>query len=231
MKEHPILFSAPMMRAILEGHKTMTRRVIRSFPMTGYRWGGWIVEGARGDEGKATVVPEGNSKYCGTGQILARCPYGQPGDRLWVRETFATLCPGSYEGEKPRANSGQDVRYAATDRLASASADIRGYTWRPSIFMPRWASRILLEVTAVRVERVQGISEEDARDEGSEAKRWNDLKQCPISLIGGVGSALPSSPRYRYGFYELWDSINARRGFGWDANPWVWVVEFRRLDA
>jgi hypothetical protein len=193
MKERPILFNAPMVRAILEGRKTMTRRVIRPQPPEMY--------------GVSFLEKIARTEY------PKECPYGQPGDRLWVRETFATLCPGSYEGEKPRVNSGQDVRYAATDRLATSSADVRGYTWRPSIFMPRWASRILLEVKAVRVERVQDIQDGDAQAEGAEPDE--------AALDRDIIDFVPS-------FRRLWDSINAKRGYGWDDNPWVWVIEFAR---
>jgi len=177
MKERPILFSGQMVRAILEGRKTMTRRVIKPQPV-----GAWAAPGK------------------------TACPYGQPGDRLWVRETFATLCPGSYEEEKPRAGAHQDIRYKASDRMADCSADIRGYRWRPSIFMPRWASRINLEITAVRVERVKDISINDAHAEG----------MTGTHTLGD--------------FRELWDSINSKRGHGWDANSWVWVVEFKRVE-
>jgi hypothetical protein len=208
MKEHPILFSGAMVRAILEGRKTMTRRVIKEIPTTGYRWGGWIVEGARGDEGKATVVPEGNSKYCGTGQILARCPYGQPGDRLWVRETWH--CP---ESLKDGVRDGTAPRTYIEYRADMPHMIICDGGWTPSLFMPRWASRILLEITAIRVERVQDISDQDAEREG----------------VDITNASIPGYCRER--FRWLWDSINAKRGFGWDANPWVWVVEFKRVGA
>jgi hypothetical protein len=238
MSEHPILFSAPMVRAILDGRKTMTRRVIRDFPTTGYRWCGWIVEnGTKSDTGKATIVPEGNMPYMAQGQIKARCPYGQPGDRLWVREMWRFVGIDMLRHGRTHHVEDAIIEYKdGTRRTVTVDWKIgedylgRGEPrWRPSIHMPRWASRILLEVTAVRIERLQDISEEDARAEGAEAKRWQDLRQCPMSLLGGVGSALPAGPRYRYGFFELWNSINNARGFGWDENPWVWVIEFKKI--
>jgi hypothetical protein len=188
MKERPILFSGPMVLAILEGRKTMTRRVIRDFPVAGYRWSGFIIESSRDDIGKATIVPERNMPYMAQGQIKVRCPYGEPGDRLWVRETWA-----------PDAG---DILFKAD----LGADDAKAIKWRPSIFIPRSASRLFLEVAAVRVERVQDITEEEAKAEGVRDTMSN-----------------------RYLFSVLWDSINAKRGYGWDANPWVWVVEFKRV--
>lgn len=224
MKEHPILFSGPMVRAILEGRKTMTRRVINpqgniqpgcwdacrfQYSDTGYSGPGWYCwdEGCEDD-----------------GSHFVRCPHGQRGDRLWVRETFA------------HDQCNQEIWYKAgqvgTGNTWITGSPPKGEKMRPSIHMPRWASRILLEIVSVRVERVQDISEHDARQEGAEAKNVFDLKNAPASLTGWrPGLIISSSPRFRHGFYELWESINARRGFGWDANPWVWVIEFERIDA
>jgi len=218
VKERPILFSGPMVRAILEGRKTMTRRVIKEFPLSGYRWGGWIVESSnRKETGMATVVPEENSKYCCTGKIGAHCPYGQPGDRLWVRETWK--CDSFMDG----SNFG--IRYIADNEFHSCSSDLTKWLplWekhadklRPSIFMPRWASRITLELSAVRVERLQDISEEDAKAEGCIAWRG----------VPGDGERTA-----RQAFITIWDSINAERGYSWESNPWIWVIEFKRIEA
>ena len=204
MTEHPILFNSEMVRAILDGRKTQTRRVIKPQPIP------------------ATVHPlcTANISYLGEGHYsilwdtpkgdggLYRdrdshspflCPYGIPGDRLWVRETW-------------NGNRDIGIAYKATDPL------MNGCPWRPSIHMPRWASRITLEVTNVQVERVQDISEEDAKAEGvcihnfSECQRENNLAFWEL---------------YRHGFRSLWDSINGKRGYGWDSNPWVWVVKFK----
>lgn len=201
MKERPVLFSGPMVRAILEGRKTQTRRVMKPQPVgeTPFfdRW-------ARGDWDSRPF------------------PYGRPGDHLWVRETWASVydCP-----ELPCCEDGSGKHrrtiYRATepheiDNFAcsfSCSHDEPGCaSWRPSIHMPRWASRLTLEVTGVRVERLQDISEEDARAEG-------------LALEGLI------LPGHAAGcFSRLWDSINAKRA-SWASNPWVWVVSFRRVEA
>lgn len=210
MKELPILFSAPMVRAILDGRKAMTRRVIRQQPSAGVRWGfdGW---------------------EDGHGRAL-RCPYGQPGDRLWVRETWgvADWTEDGYPFIKYAATPGrmhlrENIPDEWSDKVSWVWAELsnpKNYNidgsaadrrWRPSIFMPRWASRITLELTAVRVERVQDISDEDAEREG----------------VDTTNSSISGYCRER--FRKLWDFINAKRGYGWDANPWVWVVEFKRV--
>ncbi|WP_373379858.1 hypothetical protein [Cupriavidus nantongensis] len=192
MKERPILFSGAMVRAILDGRKTQTRRVAKEF------------DGLDVDK------------------VLARfphqrgCPYGEPGDRLWVRETFSRL--------------------EAFDFFhADVPEDVPGFwywadgnpTWgdwsrpKPSIHMPREACRIQLEVTDVRVERLNDCSEADAIAEGiaPELDGWTDYSNPSCQMfISPVDS-------YR----TLWDSINGAGA--WDANPWVWVVEFRRIHA
>jgi hypothetical protein len=167
VKERPILFSGRMVQAILDGRKTMTRRVFKT----------------------AKLIP---TESYGKRALTRTCPYGQPGDRLWVRETHNTC------GEKPfyRADGEMPLEWK----------------WSPSVFMPRWASRITLEITAVWVERLKDITIEDAQAEG-------------ITPLGTEGD----SRRWRAGFRELWDSLNAKRGYGWDANPWVWVISFKRV--
>ena len=126
-----------------------------------------------------------------------KCPYGAPGDRLWVRETWDT--------------DGKTIAYRAT--TPETTTDPEPMRWRPSIHMPRWASRLTLAVTSVRVERVQEITEADARAEGIEPQRSDYSGEDSNSLQ----------------FRDLWDSINAARGYGWAVNPWVWVVEFERV--
>lgn len=194
MSEHPILFSGPMVRAILEGRKTMTRRVVKGVALE------WL---ATGMFTPAYVAHPDNHL----------CPYGQPGDRLWVRETWRI--PGG------APNGWTD--YKADD-------DREGFKWRPSIHMPRLACRILLDVTAVRVERVQDIKQRDAMHEGIEPE--------PVEVSGSQvvfpRGKVPQDARlvgsdYKAGFHKYWDSLNAKRGNGWDANPWVWVVEFKRV--
>lgn len=200
MKERPILFSAPMVRAVLEGRKTMTRRVAKRLLLG---------------------LPQA--------EMNAQCPYGQPGDRLWVRETWAhndgwyddtdAVAWKNWHGERNGRQCATWVDYRATYQQDKDGCD-RDWPWRPSIHMPRWASRITLEVTGVRVERLCEITEADARAEGVECfddtktfrSYWNDFCVCL--------SAKDS-------FQTLWAEINGPDS--WDANPWVWVVEFRRV--
>lgn len=196
IKERPILFSGPMVRAILDGRKTQTRRVVKAdLPdnptyKSNQRWG----------------LVDGDFYFCG-----ARCPYGQPGDRLWVRECH------SYSV----INYPSEVWYWAHGNP--------GYgDWtkpRPSIHMPRWASRILLEVTAVRVERLNDISEADAIAEG--------IRVLPLQDANDPGAWWESEPGQNQGrspshsFKKLWNEINGPGS--WDLNPWIWVIEFKRI--
>ena len=200
MRERPILFSGSMVRAILEGRKTQTRRVYK--PRNGF---------PRPD---GEILPDGTgSQWTEWGTS----PYGAPGDRLYVREAHA-IVPATAYAQSP----GVDYRRSPDGYEWAVYRE--GWTrcrpgrWRPSIHMPRWASRILLEVTEVRVERVQEISEEDAQAEGIPER----------SPVPGPGAQVGYA---RAAFRELWDSINADRGHGWDANPWVWVVTFHRIQA
>lgn len=186
MRERPILFSGAMVRAILNGRKNQTRRVVR---------------------------PDGDP----TDSAL-RCPYGAPGDRLWVRETWAVgrVFDRTRPAEIPTVERDVPVWWRA-DGFAEES-DNRG-RWRPSIHMPRWASRITLDIVSVRVERLQAITEADAFAEGVEANPY-------VMCDGTTDEAMSISARDN--FRALWDSINGKRlGCSWGANPWVWVVEFR----
>lgn len=152
-----------------------------------------------------------------------RCPYGQPGDRLWVRETWrAEELASGLDGVRYAADnhfrSIENTR-DASDAWGEAAFDKHGQrynplAWRPAIFAPRWASRITLEVIGVRVERVQDITYADVLAEG-------------INMHSPVRKK-DQLPTPRSAFAELWDSINAKRGFGWDVNPWVWVLTFKR---
>jgi len=193
--ERPILFSSEMVRAILDGRKTQTRRVIK--PQPNKAWSTPPIE----------VI---DGRYVSHGCYSDfKCPYGQPGDRLWVRETWM-----------PFTEAGvllHEAIYKATDKPESdEGAPLR---WRPSIFMPRWASRITLEIIDVRVERVQEISLNDCESEGSE-----------YCLNGKYDFSIVNEPPYLANYHRLWDSINAKRGYGWDVNPFCWVVEFTRVD-
>ena len=208
MKDRPILFSAPMVRAILAGRKTVTRRVMKPHPNhVERRDGEWldVWEQEISGEGARSVEYEARER-------VIRCPYGVPGDRLWVRETWGYFGGDEYLYQHSRAAVG--YRADHLDHLP-----IPGGRWRPSIHMPRWASRLTLDVVSVRVERVQEIRCHDIRAEGV---------ACPEHDFPG-GFCVSECRSLRRAFADLWDSINAARGFGWDANPWVFRVEFRRL--
>jgi len=232
MKERPVLFSAPMIRAILEGRKMQTRRILKCDSHidrigTPHEW-----NRGRADDRMKRWEDWGPRTghvllHSGTSVFALRCPYGQPGDRLWVRETWGCKDadrPGVPGGRKPQP--GDSIQYAENGADAWQWRVPGSLPWRPSIHMPRWASRILLEVTDVRVQRVQDISEEDARAEGV---LWvpGHGEITPADLHEGYSNYLDC----RQGFWVLWDSINAKRGFGWDSNPWVWAITFRRVDA
>lgn len=204
MRERPILFSSPMVRAILAGTKTQTRRVVKpvgdddSFVLQDYGDGWWPY---RSDDGESPMK--------GDNEIPHACPYGHPGDRLWVRETWRVCGGREYEYQQDRSQ----VMYRATHQEDGFPLTWESYVWRPSIFMPRWASRITLEVTGVRVERLQDISIADAMAEG--------VVETNANLRG-----LEPCMEWRYAYEDLWRQINGPDS--WDANPWVWVIEFRR---
>jgi len=204
MKERPILFNTEMVRVILDGKKTQTRRIIKrpkDIPSE-YEINTSVLDD------KATAWWE-NPKYKSVG-YSQKCPYGVIGDRLWVRETW----------QKGQSNGKDLVLFYKAD---NDPRDIN-FTWKPSIYMPRWASRINLEITNIRVERVQNIIDNDALAEG--------VNQ---NMLASFGFASAES-KEKFNFTQaiktyklLWNSINAKRGFGWDANPWVWVIEFKRV--
>lgn len=250
MKERPILFSGPMVRAILAGQKTQTRRLV-------------TVPG----QGRKRRLPGGDEFEEQDGRLLFRdhdeewhdfeaawdCPYAEVGDKLWVREAFAvgTILPirylyGPLRDLEFRKHGGGaptgpiDLRVGHTDGNVyyrehptspaelAASPGFTSYrstspeSWRPSIFMPRWASRILLEVVAVRVERLQDISEADILAEGVTVDAVAKWTNTPWSDM----------PTLHHAMRVLWDSINgARAGADWASNPWVWTLTFRRLEA
>jgi hypothetical protein len=230
-RERPILFSGPMVRALLDGRKTQTRRAVRGAPVHVLPFIG------RDDR------PTGEFGLCLTyDRVIDRhilCPYGQPGDRLWVREAWV-----HYQTVNHRRRPDGGSFAEASDGLAGYRADghdttedfrnhirlmsgvdleaieINGDRWRPSIHMPRWASRITLEVTEVRVQRLNDIDDSDAMAEG-------------IGLARGVGWCIDgeedSFTTARLAYRALWERINGPAS--WDANPWVWAVSFRREEA
>lgn len=263
-KERPILFSSEMVKAILDGRKTQTRRVVKPQPVLSPNGAWWHWPRLAGIASWTADRRPSRHSFMSEA-IFEKCPYGQPGDRLWVRETF--VIQSNYEVEHdPPFNDGRPFRwyeddergecweqchYRATDptpELAYPHVDEPTCRWKPSIFMPRWASRILLEIVDVRVERVQSISEADAVAEGIEPLFTSEQVATVVGLdvyrdkpmpwknylwhghgIGdeGYSSATDARDSYR----TLWDSINAKRGYGWDSNPWVWAVTFKRVEG
>ena len=210
-KELPILFSAPMVSAILEGRKTVTRRAVK--PVRGYE----KFDNCRPDKAAPShaVWWHGQFETVGTMQY---CPYGKPGERLWVRETW--VADAQVDAVAPRdLSQGEPIQYPADGDVRQAGcAMITPGKFRPSIHMPRWASRILLEITDVRVERLQDITPEQCITEGV------DTTMCRQFL-----ETAPSRHTLKeaeiHGFSGLWNSV----GGDWDANPWCWVVEFKRV--
>lgn len=181
MKERPIIFQGEMVRAILDGRKTQTRRVVK-------------------DTGFYAIDPAIHGQEVATRELKAlatQCPYGAPSDRLWVRETFTDEAGGIWP------YLGDHIYYRADPLQPMCER------WTPSILMPRWASRITLEITGVRVERLQDISEADAKSEGAEPA------ECCHA--------------HYHGFSKLWESINGKGS--WDVNPWVWVINFERVQS
>lgn len=218
MNEKPILFNSEMVNAILSGRKTQTRRIMGNQPA--------------GQDLEAVHVRHNDDFnfqwYGNLGESsYFRCPLGKPGDQLWVRETWAR-----YNIDQ----TSHDMAYRAT---APADWPNDGL-WRPSIHMPRWASRINLLITGVRVERLQDISEQDAMAEGITAKeviietRYEGGGHVEITaerffFVGGDDEGYESAEE---AFAELWDSIYGQKeGESWQANPWVWVINFERMEA
>lgn len=222
-REKPILFSGEMVKAILAGSKTQTRRVVKPQPPD------YINElhGRELSKRAPYRLEDCEGRDCGVGfqdddDVFYKCPYGQTGDRLWVRESFCELRRDHWHdsGPKdllvtrygpPRRNS---IAYKADCDRNGDSERCRlelGYKWKPSIHMPRWASRLQLEVTEVRVERLQDISVAGIQAEG-----------CPYRYSGLSPEDAPDFVGYWHG---RWNDINGGK-YPWESNPWVWVIEF-----
>jgi hypothetical protein len=198
-----------MVRATLDGTKTQTRRIVKPQPEVMHwqylqRMHGVSPDGTKFGDWRQWRVA--GPDYPDGPEDDVWCPYGSVGTKLWVRETWRVFGGREYEYQKHKPS----VRYRADDICGE---DFQA-EWRPSIHMPRWASRLMLEITEVRVERVQDISDEDCRQEGI-----TDAYLVQHKL---------SSDR-RYAFRMLWDDLNAERGYGWDKNPWCWCISFKRL--
>jgi hypothetical protein len=212
MKEKPILFSTPMVKAILEGRKTMMRRVMKpqpkheqdgesesDFAFLSWKDCQWMEDGIG--------FPESG--------IADHAPY-KKGDLLWVRETWNCVMQthDTVAYYKYKANFDNPERHI----------------WKPSIFMPREAARLFLEVKSVRVEQINNISDKDVEAEGSYLDRCKCLSmkddKRPIEKLFHQSWCHIHGKEFKY----LWDSLNAKRGYSWDSNPWVWVIEFRRIE-
>ena len=220
-KSRPILFSAPMVRAILNGSKTQTRRIVKPQPdeTSGFSQGPIKCQWYH-----PTKIDRHGEAYPGE-KVFGfanedngwPCPYGVPGERLWVRETFARIHPALLSHLDPEEDNGGNNGWSTVFRADGIPFNWKDYgvKWTPSIFMPRRLSRITLEITKIRVERLQDISESDAAAEGVHPVR--------IGLQDARGGDQGNS--YVEGFGELWESINGKRS--WASNPWVWVLTFK----
>lgn len=230
MRERPILFNADMVRAVLDGRKTQTRRIIQSAAKNMQASGHKVIEYREpGDKWYGEHVfsmCNQSGTWCDytKEQFLAKCPFGAVGDRVWLRETFrvhsratdvATLV---YKASEQQSWTQQTHRVPIEKCNKPAVVD----KWTPSIHMPRWASRITLEITGVRVERMFDISEADARAEGVEQLRGGFWRHYQPGWTQHQLSA-------RGSFVTLWKSIYGEEG--WQANPWVWVVDFKRVEV
>ena len=220
MKERPILFSAPMVRAILAGRKTQTRRAVK--PRKDVAFG-------------CLMQPHELAGEVNSG-IFENCPYGQPGDRLWVRENFQPLFADGIENHWEtdwKTGKGYSVSYPATDGVQEFFNldDELSSSCKPSIHMPRWASRILLEIRGIRIELLNDISKADATAEGIESVRVSEkCFRCVDYLrVGKTDQKEATVGNEVKSYATLWESINGPGS--WDANPWVWVVEFKKLEG
>ena len=228
MKERGMIFNGEMVRAILDGRKTQTRRIMKPQPKPSKSRPGdfWFSSKKLESMVHVSDLAPGNSPIADYHLFIQEhcCPFGAVGDRIWVRETFCPVDDTQYGGEKW-------VDYRAIPKFEAshpagwdcAPNDAEALKWRPSIHMPRWASRILLEITDVRVERLNAISEEDARAEGiidGGCLNCGEPEPC--------GCANPE-PDATDAFAYLWQSIYGQES--WNANPWVWVIEFERVEG
>lgn len=248
VKERPIIFSGEMVKAILDGKKTMTRRVVKSDFINHYKHAHIIRQSTdKKREGKAYFYDTPVGSMVLSSQ-LANNHYGKVGDRLWVRETWA---PVNSCGESALAYKADNeiiclseneefldeygtlnytdprlAKYAFADWADDLVNGVEG-AWKSPITMPRWASRILLEITDIRVERLNDISEADAVKEG-------------LRILPASGRYVVSPGDQHFGgashdavevFSWLWDSLNTKKGYPWSSNPWVWVVEFKVVEV
>lgn len=203
-KERPIIFSGEMVKAVLDGHKTQTRRPVK-VNAYGDSWD--VIDG----------VLKAQNQY--GDHVDITCPYGQPGDLLWVKETFLDgWAVGGYAGH---VNPDIEPDGETVDVVYRADGELKHMDWKPSIHMPRWASRITLEITNVRVERLQSITHVDALKEGMFSGTWRRVD-------GEIPSYWASRAVQR--FINSWNSVYGKTEHAWENNLWVWVIEFKRTN-
>lgn len=227
MKERPILFNGDMVLAVLGGGKTQTRRIVKRQPPEGeFAQTGLYHPTITDRNGEYQPAAEVFGAFTQDGEWALKCPYGEPGDQLWVRETWRT--DDSLNDKAPSTFSSWPVKYEADGKRLAHGAfhgNTNGKT-RTSIHMPRWASRIQLEITGVRIERLNEISDAESIAEGIEqlGAGWQRYHRDPDAP---VGQPFTLNPKLAY--RGLWESINGAGS--WNANPWVWVIEFKRVTA
>lgn len=233
MKYRPIIMSAESVRAIQDDRKTQTRRVVKRLLGIG-----------NVTEFKSSVAFDYSWSFRDKrmlwndlrhDDLLSRCPYGVVGDRLAVKETWRPVMEAWRSYVEYRADSGvMDVagRELFTDlkrvalRFPGARKSVNSEAWHSSLHMPRWASRLTLEITDVRVERLQGITVEDIRAEGAITEEWDEWREDADSVGLPMCSHIENE---RDVFEQIWDSINTKRGYPWESNPWVWALTFKRV--
>ncbi|HBM9089061.1 TPA: hypothetical protein ACNP4C_005631 [Klebsiella oxytoca] len=206
MKERGMIFNGEMVRAILDGRKTQTRRPIK-WKQTRF------TEIGEREDGSKWPWSEDAEHAC---DFWHPCPFGAVGDRIWVRETWASGLSTKSTLAYRATHKREDLEDGFYDTIK----------WTPSIHMPRWASRILLEITDVRVERLNAISEEDAEAEGIDMEALYDSQDCYDCI---ADHNMTGRPTVTGAFKYLWESIYGEDG--WKANPWVWVIEFKRVEG
>lgn len=220
VKEHPIIMQADMVKATLDGSKTMTRRTY-GLDRVNNSPNDWefkrLNNGAIALFWRVDIYDEDIA--------LCKCPYGRVGDRLWVRETWAPFLRLDYVGDKTGFRveykaGGVEDKYCTVEQAERLKAR-RGTNWDSPLFMPRWASRILLEITEVRAERLHPISLNEIYAEGCPIERATIFDDPPEAYA-------KESDAFEW-FNNLWNSINSKRGYGWETNPWVWVISYKRI--
>lgn len=224
MTERGMIFNAEMVRAILDGRKTQTRRLLKQ--ATGPSLS--VEEESLGVAELSWLYGDGPGYEVHEHVKLVHFPYGKPGDRIWVRETFRVhsratdLATLVYKASEQQSWTQQTHRVPIEQCNKPAVVE----RWTPSIHMPRWASRILLEITDVRVERLNSITEKDAEAEGIDMETLADSQDCYDCI---ADHNMTGRPTVTGAFKYLWESIYGEES--WQANPWVWVIEFKRIEG